>query len=82
MDNYHRAPAQFLRATLMPEDRPGYSRGDHPAIDLLHLHTIDRARLQEFTQHLDAAQDQFEIVNGRAVQVRTYAAGLPIGGGS
>lgn len=82
MHNYHRTPTPFLRATLMPEERPGYAPGDHPAIDLLHLHTIDAARVQEFTRHLDAAQDQFEIVNGRAVQVRGYSTGLPLPGDS
>ena len=75
MNNYHLAPAQVLRASVVA-----------PATSMVHelyphqVQTQDEAEAQ--ADKLAGAADAFEVVNGRLVQVRDPFSGLPLPGGS
>lgn len=75
MDNFHRAPAPFLRASVTA-----------PATSMVHElypHQVQtQAEAEAQADKLAGAADAFEMVNGRLVQVRNPFTGLPIGGGS
>jgi hypothetical protein len=75
MDNYHRAPAQFLRASVAA-----------PTTSMVHElypHQVQtQADAEAQADKLAGAADAFEMVNGRLVQVRDPITGLPLPGAS
>lgn len=75
MDNYHRAPAQFLRASVTA---PAIS-----VVQSLYPHqTHTQADAEAQADKLAAAGDAFEFISGRLVQVRDPLTGLPLPGAS
>jgi hypothetical protein len=73
MDNNHRAPTPFFRASVSPQPR-SVVQELYPG-----LHTEAEAIAQ--ADRLAAAADAFEVINGRLVQVRDPISGAPLPGG-